>query len=150
MAAHRRFVASKNAEPEDTTLTGVRRHILKVLQQKYTSYVEQGKNLVRRQARVGKDGVKPDIHVGLALLEIGKEVRELRREVRASNDMRRIQVSYVHALPTFLTDFPSTNMCLPSQRWRPTRALVARGATSPCWVKTWTTLRWRLVFRRGT
>jgi hypothetical protein len=89
MVAHSRYVATISKDPVSGTATEIRLNILKTLQEQYSTYVEQGKNLIRRRHRIGEDSKPEKVDLGLALLEIARNVRDLHRAVRHTNDLTK-------------------------------------------------------------
>ncbi|ELR09152.1 hypothetical protein GMDG_08676 [Pseudogymnoascus destructans 20631-21] len=71
------------------TLANSRAKILAAVQEKYTAYIVQGKNLLRCRHRVGHDSQPQKVNLGLALIEIVSEVRSLRRTTRLGNDLQK-------------------------------------------------------------
>jgi hypothetical protein len=95
-----RDAVQRDEETFSQTLANNRAKILAAVQDKYTAYVVQGKNLLRRRHRVGHDSQPQQVNLGLALLEIASEVRSLRRTNRLGND---IQKAIVRIPPAFLS-----------------------------------------------
>ena len=81
MVAHSWYAATINKVPVSVTASAARLSILKTLQERYTTYVEQGKNLIRRRHRISEDSKPKKIDIGLALLEIAQNVKDLHRAV---------------------------------------------------------------------
>ncbi|OAF58967.1 hypothetical protein VC83_06055 [Pseudogymnoascus destructans] len=84
-----RDAIQRDEEAFSKTLANNRAKILAAVQEKYTAYVVQGKNLLRHHHRVGHDSQPQKVNLGLAVLEIASEVRSLRRTTRLGNDLQK-------------------------------------------------------------
>ncbi|OAF58769.1 hypothetical protein VC83_06085, partial [Pseudogymnoascus destructans] len=84
-----RDAVQHDEEAFSKTLANNRAKILAAVQEKYTAYVMQGKNLLRRRHRVGHDSQPQKVNLSLALLEIASEVQSLRCTTRLSNDLQK-------------------------------------------------------------
>ncbi|OBT59870.1 hypothetical protein VE03_10553 [Pseudogymnoascus sp. 23342-1-I1] len=92
MAAFEKYQAATDPGLERTTFSqqtaNRRANVLLALQERYTKFVEAGKNVVRRRLLVGEDSKHQRVNVGLAMLEIASDIRGLRRTLRHANDIQ--------------------------------------------------------------